>query len=208
MYLGRVHYGCFFFSSRRRHTSCELVTGVQTCALPVVGWYNGHPAFAHLDPPLLTGSVAVIGAGNVALDVTRVLAKTRDEFEGSDIARHALAALSLSGVKHIDIVSRRGPHQIQMTPKELGELGELQRAVPHVRSEDLPPEEADAGLEPGVRKSVTHLRQFARTNGRDAEIDIRFDFYMRPVRIEGEGRVERRSEERRVGKEGVSKCRS
>ena len=157
----------------------------------LVGWYNGHPAFAHLDPPLLTDSVAVIGAGNVALDVTRVLAKTRDEFEGSDIARHALAALSLSGVKHIHIFSRRGPHQIQMTPKELGELGELQRAVPHVRSEDLPPEEADAGLEPGVRKSVTHLRQFARTNGRDAEIDIRFDFYMRPVRIEGEGRVER-----------------
>src|SRR3546814_10006459 len=100
-------------------------------------------------------------------------------------------SLSLSGVKHIDIVSRRGPHQIQMTPKELGELGELQRAVPHVRSEDLPPEEADAGLEPGVRKSVTHLRRFARTHGRDAEIDIRFDLYMRPVRIAGDGRVGR-----------------
>src|SRR3546814_5532075 len=110
-------------------------------------------------------------------------------------------SLSLSGVKHIEIVSRRGPHQIQMKPKELGELGELQRAVPHVRSEDLPPEEADAGLEPGVRKSVTHLRQFARTNGRDAEIDIRFDFYMRPVRIEGEGRVER------LGETGRAACR-
>src|SRR3546814_4568737 len=74
---------------------------------------------------------------------------------------------------------------------DLGELGELSRAVPHVRPEDLPPEQADAAIDPGLRKSVAHLRNFARANGRDAEIDIRFDFFMRPVRIEGEGRVER-----------------
>lgn len=157
----------------------------------LVGWYNGHPAFTHLDPPLLSESVAVIGAGNVALDVTRVLSKTPKEFEGSDIVAHALAQLGSSRVKQIHIVSRRGPHQIQMTPKELGELGELARAVPHVRPEDLPPVDADAALDPGLRKSVQHLRHFSQPNGRDAEIDIHFDFFMRPVRIEGDGRVER-----------------
>src|SRR3546814_712063 len=84
----------------------------------LVGWYNGHPAFTRLDPPLLTDSVAVIGAGNVALDVARVLAKTPKEFEGSDIIAHALAALSVSQVKHIHIVGRRGPHQIAMRSEE------------------------------------------------------------------------------------------
>src|SRR3546814_18128935 len=111
---------------------------------------------------------------------------TPKEFEGSDIIAHALAALSVSQVKHIHIVGRRGPHQIAMTPKELGELGELARAVPHVRPEDLPPEQADAALDPGLRKSVAHLRNFARATVRDTEIDIRFDFFMRPVRIEGD----------------------
>lgn len=157
----------------------------------LVGWYNGHPAFAQLDPPLLTDSVAVIGAGNVALDVARVLSKTPAEFAGADIVDHALAALSMSQIRQIHIVGRRGPHQIAMTPKELGELGELARAVPHVRPEDLPAEEEDAKLDPGQRKSVAHLRNFARPNGHDAEIDIYFDFFMRPVRIEGDGQVER-----------------
>src|SRR3546814_13934937 len=129
----------FFFSSRRRHTRCALVTGVQTCALPIyidigssvtvaelldlyhavvvatgapgdrklgipgeelpgvigsatlAGWYNGHPAFAHLDPPLLTGSVAVIGSSNVALELTRVPATTSAELESSHIPRHPLS---------------------------------------------------------------------------------------------------------------------
>src|SRR3546814_4526674 len=72
----------------------------------LVGWYNGHPAFTRLDPPLLTDSVAVIGAGNVALDVARVLAKTPKEFEGSDIIAHSLAVLSVSQVKHIHKIGR------------------------------------------------------------------------------------------------------
>ncbi len=177
-------------ADRRLDIPGEDLRGVIGSA-DLVGWYNGHPAFTQLDPPLLTDSVAVIGAGNVALDVVRVLSKTPEEFEGADIVAHALAALAVSRIKHIHIVVRRGPHQITMTTKELGELGELARAVPHVMPEDLPPEEADAALDPGQRKSVAHLRNFARSNGRDADIDIRFDFFTRPVRIEGDGQVER-----------------
>ncbi len=154
-----------------------------------VGWYNGHPDFADLDPPL-GGPAVVIGNGNVALDVARVLAKTQDEFEGSDIVTHALGALRGGHVDTITILGRRGPHQIAMTPKELGELGELQRATPVVSLADLPPAEDDAVLDPGQRKSVGHLRRFAQGMP-DKPIRIVFDFFAMPVAIEGDGKVER-----------------
>ena len=155
-----------------------------------VGWYNGHPEFADLDPPLDGDAAAVIGNGNVALDVARILSKTRAEFAGSDIVGHALDALEGSAIRTITIVGRRGPHQIAMTPKELGELGHLEAAVPHVDAGDLPLAEADAALEPGQRKSVAHLRTFATPHD-DTAKHIEFDFFARPLRIEGNGRAER-----------------
>jgi ferredoxin--NADP+ reductase len=155
-----------------------------------VGWYNGHPDFADLDPPLDVAAAAVIGNGNVALDVARILAKSREEFAGSDIAGHALDALDRSTVRDIHVLGRRGPHQIAMTPKELGELGRLAAATPAVDLADFPPAADDALLEPGMRKSVTHLREFAALPRDRAKI-IDFDFFAMPVAVEGEGRVER-----------------
>lgn len=156
-----------------------------------VGWYNGHPDFADLSPPLDGPGAVVIGNGNVALDVARILSKTQAEFAGSDIANHALDALSESGIVRISVLGRRGPHQIAMTPKELGELGHLERAQPFVEAADLPPEADDALLEPGMRKSVTHLRSFAATPLAGKPLAIDFDFFAMPVRIEGDGRAER-----------------
>ena len=155
-----------------------------------VGWYNGHPEFADLDPPLGGAHAAVIGNGNVALDCARILSKTRHEFEGSDIVGHALGALDNSAIRTITILGRRGPHQIAMTPKELGELGHLEDALPVVDLGDFPPLEADDALEPGQRKSVTILREFAniRANKRKSMI---FDFFAKPLRIEGDGQAER-----------------
>lgn len=167
----------------------EDLTGVMGSAA-FVGWYNGHPDFARLDPPLDTGHVAIIGNGNVALDVARILAKTPGEFHGSDIVAHALDALAASRIRTINLIGRRGPHQIAMTPKELGELGHLERAAPRVDPTDFPDEGADALLEPGIRKSVSHLRAFA-ANPVAKPITIEFDFFARPVAIEGEGRAER-----------------
>ena len=155
-----------------------------------VGWYNGHPDFAGLAPPL-DGPAVVIGNGNVALDVARILAKTEEEFAGSDIVGHALAALKGAHIDTITLLGRRGPHQIAMTPKELGELGELERARPIVDPADLPPLDTDSLLDPGQRKSVTHLRNFAVINGADKPVHIVFDFFAMPVAIEGEGKVER-----------------
>jgi ferredoxin--NADP+ reductase len=155
-----------------------------------VGWYNGHPDFADLDPFLDGSHAAVIGNGNVALDCARILSKTRHEFEGSDIVGHALDALEASAIRTVTILGRRGPHQIAMTPKELGELGHLEAAVPIVDTADFPPVEADEALEPGLRKSVSLLRGFADLQANKAKTIV-FDFFARPVAIEGDGRAER-----------------
>jgi ferredoxin--NADP+ reductase len=155
-----------------------------------VGWYNGHPEFAGLAPPLEIETAVVIGNGNVALDVARILAKTPAEFVGSDIVAHAFGALGNASIRTIHILGRRGPHQIAMTPKELGELGHLEAAVPQVDLEDFPPAMDDALLEPGQRKSVTHLRDFASLPLGKPKTIV-FDFFARPVRIEGKDKVER-----------------
>ena len=157
-----------------------------------VGWYNGHPEFAALDPDLSGKTAVVIGMGNVALDVARILAKTPQEFAGSDIVAHALDALKASNIERIVILGRRGPHQIMMTPKELGELGELERAAPHVDPRDMPEEAEDAILEPGLRKSVTLIRGFAAMPEdirAEKRIAIEFDFFAQPVALSGEGQV-------------------
>ena len=155
-----------------------------------VGWYNGHPEFADLDPPLDGADAMVIGNGNVALDCARILAKTRAEFDGSDIVGHALDALDSSAIRTITILGRRGPHQIAMTPKELGELGHLEAALPLIDLMDFPPVEADDQLEPGQRKSVTILRDFNNIRANKPKT-MAFDFFAKPIAIEGDGRAER-----------------
>jgi len=158
-----------------------------------VGWYNGHPTFAGLDPDLSGGTAVVIGMGNVALDVARILSKTPAEFAGSDIVAHALDILAHSNIKRIVILGRRGPHQVMMTPKELGELAQLEQASPRVDPLDLPDAGEDALLEPGLRKSVTHLRSFAAIpealHG-EKKIEIEFDFFAIPKALIGNGKVE------------------
>jgi ferredoxin--NADP+ reductase len=157
-----------------------------------VGWYNGHPDYADLDPPLSGSHSAVIGNGNVALDCARILSKTRHEFEGSDIVGHALDALDASAIRTVTILGRRGPHQIAMTPKELGELGHLEAASPVVDGADFPPVESDEALEPGQRKSISILREFASTTPDPAKAKrMIFDFFAKPLRIEGDGKAER-----------------
>jgi NADPH-dependent glutamate synthase beta subunit-like oxidoreductase len=157
-----------------------------------VGWYNGHPQFAKLNPDLGGRTAVVIGNGNVALDVARILAKSTAEFSGSDIVGHALHALQKSRIERIVILGRRGPHQIAMTPKELGELGHLERACPRVDPADLPAVDEDAFLEPGQRKSVSHLRGFAAIPEEfrsDKPVEIDFDFFASPRIILGEDAV-------------------
>jgi ferredoxin--NADP+ reductase len=157
-----------------------------------VGWYNGHPEFAELAPDVSGAHAVVVGNGNVALDVVRILTKTRSEFHGSDIVDHAIVALDEARIETVTVLGRRGPHQIAMTPKELGELAHLERAAPQADAADFPPEADDAALDPGQRKSVAILRSFAvgaAPRPEDAPIAVAFDFFAAPRAILGDGKV-------------------
>ncbi len=149
-----------------------------------VGWYNGHPDFADLAVPLGHPGACVVGNGNVAIDVARILAKTPDELAASDIVRHTRDALEHSRIADIHLIGRRGPCQASFTPKEMGELGHLARAQPRLDASVLPPPEGDASLEPGLRKTVGHLRAFAAAPPRDVPVTLHFDFLTRPVAVE------------------------
>jgi ferredoxin--NADP+ reductase len=119
------------------------------------------------------------------------LAKTVGELSTSDIAQHAIDKLEHSAIRDIHIVGRRGPHQASFTTKEAGELGHLERAHPVVRPGDFPPLADDAALEPGDRKMVTHLRGFAALERGEKPVTINFEFFRRPVAVEGHGKAER-----------------
>lgn len=155
-----------------------------------VGWYNGHPDHVGLAPKIDERHVVIIGNGNVALDCARILAKTARELEESDVVAHAYDVLKSAQPRSITILGRRGPAQIAMTPKELGELGRLDRASVHVDPADLPPASVDEALEPGQRKSLALLRQFAEPSP-EKVVPIHFDFFVQTQRVEGDRRVQR-----------------
>lgn len=154
-----------------------------------VGWYNAHPDYKDLNPPLATSSVAVIGNGNVALDVARVLVKSPSEMTASDLARHAAQAIHASPIEDVYIIGRRGPLNVSFSPKELGELSELADAVAVADPAQMPPKGVEAGLEPGLRKVVQHIGSFASHDPKSKPKRIHFLFYAKPVQVMGEGKV-------------------
>ncbi len=149
----------------------------------LVGWYNGHPDFKDAPIDLSVERVAVIGNGNVAVDVARILAKTPEELARTDIAGHALERLERSRVREITLYGRRGPAQAAFTPVELRELGELEAANIDVDPAELPdadPEDADAA----TRRNLELLRAFAaRPRDPSRPRTIRLRFLRSPVRI-------------------------
>ncbi len=153
-----------------------------------VGWYNAHPDFNALSPDLDTGTAVVIGAGNVALDVARLLAKTGTEVRATDMAHYAADAIDVSPVKDIHVYARRGPLQAAFTHKEVKEFGELDNAVTLVDPSVLPGE--DVVLEDKGRgsqeKNVGYLREYAGNKGDEKPVRIHLEFYAMPVEVLGE----------------------
>ena len=163
-------------------------------ATEFVAWYNGHPDYADLRPPLDAGRVAVIGMGNVAVDVTRILAKSAAELARTDIADHALEELQRSRVREIVMLGRRGPAQGKFTTKELRELGELANADIEVETEEVELDErsaAEIAGNPYLRKNVEVLQGFARQARQGKPRTVALRFFVSPVEIQGEERVER-----------------
>ncbi|MBV7256876.1 FAD-dependent oxidoreductase [Pacificimonas sp. WHA3] len=172
---------------RRLGIAGEELTGALGSAA-FVGWYNGHPDHAGLQPPLGHDTAVIIGNGNVAIDCARILAKTPEELSSSDIAAHAADALAGTHIRNIHILGRRGPHQVSFTPKELGEMGRLARAASVADAAAFPAPHEDDTLDPGQRKVVGFLREFAAAKA-DKPVTVSFDFFTRPVGIEGESAV-------------------
>src|SRR5512138_1585540 len=132
-------------------------------ATAFVAWYNGHPDFQDLEFDLSHERAVVIGNGNVALDVARMLALTPDELAPTDTTDEAIAAISAAGVREILVVGRRGPVQAAWTPVEVGELGELAGADILVDPAELeldPASAAELEAAPAtVKRNVEHIRR-------------------------------------------------
>lgn len=163
-------------------------------ATDFVAWYNGHPDYVDVAPPLDGATAVVVGVGNVAVDVARVLAKSVDELAVTDIADHALDALRGSKVREVIVLGRRGPAEAKFTTKELREFGELAEADPYVDPLDLDlPAASLAMLEQhaGAKRNVEVLREFAARTPRGARRRVAFRFLYSPRAIESDASGER-----------------
>jgi ferredoxin/flavodoxin---NADP+ reductase len=163
-------------------------------ATELVAWYNGHPDFQELSFDLSVERAVVIGNGNVALDVARMLALTREELQPTDTTDAAIEAIARSGIREIVVLGRRGPVQAAWTSTELGEMGDLARADVVVDPADLELEpESEAELEAAsnvVQRNVEILRDFAAREPTGKSCVVRLRFRVSPVAILGDERVE------------------
>ena len=218
--LGR---GCRFFGNVEvgvdishaelmdHYTAVIYATGAQTdkslgipgedlpgswAATEFVAWYNGHPDYRRLEFDLSSKRAVVIGNGNVAADVVRMLTLSARELERTDVADHALEALRESSIEEVVVLGRRGPAQAAFTSSELRELGHLEGVELRVDSEEveLDPLSQRWLAEEGTftaRKNVEWLREFAAAPAPlDARRRIELRFLRSPVEIRGAGRVE------------------
>jgi len=157
-------------------------------------WYNGHPEFRDCAFDLSHETAVVIGQGNVAMDVTRILALPAEDLETTDMASHAVDTLRQSKVREIHVVGRRGPVQAKFTPKEISELGEIRDCDVIIDPKDLELSETDqAELELPDRKSnrrnMEILREFAERPTGNASRRIVLRFMLSPVELRGDGAV-------------------
>jgi ferredoxin/flavodoxin---NADP+ reductase len=165
-------------------------------ATEFVAWYNGHPDYRDLEFDLSCERAVVVGNGNVAADVARMLALTREELAQTDVADHALDVLAESGIREIVVLGRRGPAQAAFTNPELLELGEMTDADVFVEPRDIEVDPLSrAWLESGAasstqRKNVEILTGYAgrAPEGKRRRIVLRF--LVSPLELLGTERVE------------------
>ena len=164
----------------RSHTATEFVA-----------WFNGHPEYRNHDFDLSVERVAVVGVGNVAVDVARILSRTVEELSTTDIADHALKALERSRIKEVYMLGRRGPAQAAFTNPEVKELGELDGADVQVREDEIALDplshaEVEQSDDRKLRRKLEILREFASRSpaGKPRTLGIRF--LVSPVELVGD----------------------
>ena len=188
-----ILYACGAQTDKRLGVPGEDLAGSHS-ATEFVAWYNGHPDFRDRSFDLSAERVAVIGVGNVAIDVARILCLTPEELRETDMADYAIEALSASRVREVSILGRRGPVQAAFTTVEVKELGELPGADVIVRPEEValdPASEAElAAARAATKAKVEIVQEFSRRTpaGKPRRLAIRF--LVSPLELTGEnGRV-------------------
>jgi ferredoxin--NADP+ reductase len=165
-------------------------------ATAFVGWYNGHPDYRDLEPDLSARTAVIIGNGNVAADVARLLTRDPDELARTDVADHALHALRRSQVERVVVLGRRGPAQVAFTSAELRELGRMDgvQVLVDPAEVELDPVSAEWLDEEGTftaRRNVEQLRAYASApRDPSARRTIELRFLRSPVALRGKGHVE------------------
>ncbi len=193
------HYDAQIFangaeSDRRLNIPGEDLPGSHT-ATEFVAWYNGHPDYRDREFDLSQETAVIIGQGNVAVDVCRILAKTVDELKHTDIAQHALDALAESRIRDIYMVGRRGPVQAKFAQLEIKEMGQLADCDPVVEAEDLKFDpisqaEYDDAQNKSAKRIVPVLSGFSTQPSSGKARQLHIFFKKSPIEIKGAERVE------------------
>jgi ferredoxin--NADP+ reductase len=165
---------------QRSHSATEFVT-----------WYNGHPDCRHCQFDLSQERVAVVGVGNVAVDVARILSSTPDELVKTDIADYALEALSCSRVKEIALLGRRGPAQAAFTTPEVKELGELADADVTVLPEEVELDDLSRAMlernpDQATIRKLEILQEYSKLGPTDKSRKLTIRFLVSPVELTGD----------------------
>lgn len=157
-----------------------------------VGWYNGHPDAVKLAPQLGPKGVAIIGNGNVAIDIVRVLGKTAEEMEGSDLCLHAEESIRNADVNDFYMIGRRGAAQAAFTPSEANELGHLSQCHPLILNDDLSeaPSESDPKSQKNKEKNLEILKALNIQDQEDKAKTLSLQFWAKPIEILGTDKVE------------------
>ena len=161
-------------------------------AVDFVGWYNAHPHFTDMAPDISTGRAVVIGNGNVAVDIARILVTDPDVLAQTDIADHALEALRTRGISEVVIAGRRGPLEAAFTTLELRELGELEGVDVILDPADIASiSDADAEAAGKIAAgNMKVMRDYALRSPTPGNRRIVLRFCTSPIEIHGSGRVE------------------
>ncbi len=158
-----------------------------------VGWYNGHPDFVELQPDLNVDAAVVIGHGNVAIDVARLLTRSAAGRARTDLPDYARAAMDASPISQVTLLGRRGPSDAKFTNVELREMGELSECVPVLRAEQLP-ETVEGEFEGRDRRlrerNLATLKSFLDIDPAGRKKRVAFEFFARPLEVLGGERAE------------------
>ncbi len=188
-YFDAIIYAVGTQSDRTMNIKGEDLVG-SFSATEFVGWYNGHPDYRDLKIDFSSVNIAIIGMGNVAIDIARILAKSTEELSKTDIAQHALDQLTENKIKNIYLIARRGPMQAAFTPAGTKELFKMAEAIAYVNSEELKIEEETKKIieetkEKRIIQNLQFLEQISKNDPTQHKKVIHFLFRRSPLELYG-----------------------